>query len=153
MLLHFNFTKVLLVVCLLVCLLVCHRKVLSSQSFAIAKFCHCKVCHRKVLSSQSLSSHSFVITKFCHPDEGRNTQETPQRNSATKLRNALSSYLCDNLCRATCAPIFVELLVCSFLRQDDKTLRRQNFAMTNFAMTNFAMTNFAITNFAMTTLR
>jgi len=44
----------------------------------------------------------FVIAKFCHPDEGRNTQETPQRNSAM-------------LCRATCVPIFVEFLVCQSL--------------------------------------
>jgi hypothetical protein len=73
-----------------------------SHSFVIAQF-----CHRTVLSSQSLSSQSFVITKFCHPDEGRNTQETPQRNSAT-------------LCRATCVIIFVEFLLWSLVPRDDK---------------------------------
>ena len=107
----------------------CHRTVLSSQSFVITKFCHRTVltshsfviaqfCHRTVLPSQS-----FVITKFCHHkvlSSWRRKDHT--RNSATKLRNALSSYLCANLCRVTCVIIFVELLVWSFLRQDDKTL-------------------------------
>jgi hypothetical protein len=81
-------------------------------------------------NSTKKSTHRFVIsTTLCHPEERRTTQETPQSSSTKKIKQSLAQCQLNKvkahkINNKTLWSYVVELLVWSFVPQDDKALSR-----------------------------